>query len=107
MTDWNQIRKMEALIRPGLRVKTRDALGSTAGYFISETTLQRRRSGVTGQVYGYVAGHGGDVWWVVHDGTPQIERDGVLTWDANGVAPYGLDEIDVEHQPPFEEEPSP
>lgn len=51
----------------GLRVKiTKDE--DTGGLFINPKYLDNRSVGKTGKVLGYVPGHGGDVWWVEHDG---------------------------------------
>ena len=65
------MRTVEEVIRPGLPVKVGPLL-STAGMIISERALSRRETGVTGKVHGYVAGHGGDVWWVVHEGARRV-----------------------------------
>ncbi len=56
-------------ITRGLRVKVH-TLGSTAGMLIAEKNLVVRREGAIGTIEGYVAGHGGDVWWVRHEDPP-------------------------------------
>lgn len=53
-------------VEPGLRVVTGN-LETTKGMLIVPAALKRRRSGAHGVVGPYVAGHGGDVWWVQHD----------------------------------------
>jgi hypothetical protein len=58
-------------VKTGLRVKTTE-LDRTAGMMINPRHLNCRRCGVTGTVEGYVPGHGGDVWWVRHDGSGEI-----------------------------------
>jgi hypothetical protein len=52
--------------KTGMRVRT-TRLGSTIGMLIKEKHLRVRRSGITGAIQGWVPGHGGDVWWVLHD----------------------------------------
>ena len=53
-------------VKAGLRVRI-VKLGKTTGMCIHPKHLDCRKAGVTGTVKGYVPGHGGDVWWVVHD----------------------------------------
>lgn len=54
----------------GVKVKTNEVLGSTAGMLIASRYIQARTPNEEGEIVGYVAGHGGDVWWVKHtDGT--------------------------------------
>jgi len=54
-------------VRTGLRIRV-TSLGPTTGMLITAKYLEARQEGVTGIVGTYVAGHGGDVWWVQHDG---------------------------------------
>jgi len=64
-------------------------LDSTAGMLIKEKYLNNRRANVEGILWGYVAGHGGDVWWVVHqfdDKSAPIEAT---------VGVYGIREFDA------------
>ena len=58
-------------VKPGLRVRTLE-LHNTTGMLIAAKCLNCRRGGVTGTVNHYVPGHGGDVWFVVHDGTNEV-----------------------------------
>jgi hypothetical protein len=51
----------------GMRVKVVE-LGSTIGMLINEKHLSVRKAGTTGTITRWVPGHGGDVWWVKHDG---------------------------------------
>jgi hypothetical protein len=53
-------------VKDGLRVKI-TKLGETRGMLINPRHLDVRAEGKKGVVSGYVAGHGGDVWWVRHD----------------------------------------
>ena len=54
-------------IREQMRVRTVKVLGGTIGMLIKEPHLDARKPNTEGIVLGYVAGHGGDVWWVKHD----------------------------------------
>ncbi len=64
-------------VKPGLKVRI-VALNSTRGFAIRQEYINNRRLGALGIIKGFVGGHGGDVWWVEHDGT---------------VAPYCFDEF--------------
>jgi hypothetical protein len=62
-------------IKPGLTlIRTDAALHGTGGFMISEEFIKNRKADTEGILWGYVPGHGGDVWWVVHQ------------FDANGEA---------------------
>ena len=43
-------------------------LGSTDGFLIHANNMANRKVGAVGTVTSYVPGHGGDVWFVEHDG---------------------------------------
>lgn len=58
-------------VKPSLRVRT-TKLGKTTGMLIKEKHLEVRKAGVTGTVLSYVPGHGGDVWFVKHDGCEDV-----------------------------------
>ena len=58
-------------IKQGLRVRT-TALESTEGMMIAPIHLSCRADGITGTVRTYVPGHGGDVWFVAHDGSGEV-----------------------------------
>ena len=56
-------------IKPGLRVKVAK-LHKTTGLLVAQHYLDDRRLGAIGVVGNWIAGHGGDAWWVRHeDGT--------------------------------------
>ena len=59
-------------IQPGLRVKTTRLDRDTRGMFIVYKNMVVRREGVVGTVKSYAAGHGGDVWFVAHDGSDDV-----------------------------------
>ena len=52
-------------VKVGMKVVTGN-LSSTDGMLVKETQLLARKEGLFGEVLGFVAGHGGDVWWVKH-----------------------------------------
>lgn len=54
-------------IELGMKVRTVAVLGATTGMLIGEEYLAARRPDCEGQLLNYVAGHGGDVWWVRHE----------------------------------------
>jgi len=58
-------------IKPGLRVSI-TRLETTTGILVKPNHLEVRRVGAVGAVMSYVPGHGGDVWWVQHDGTDEV-----------------------------------
>lgn len=77
-------------VKIGLRVRVA-TLGSTTGMLIKPKHLTVRQEGKVGTVLGWVSGHGGDVWWVKHDGSDDIGA-------------YGFPEMEpLEDQTPYEE----
>lgn len=58
-------------VKIGMKVVT-TKLGETTGMLIKPRHLDCRSSGITGTVQSYVPGHGGDVWFVQHDGSEDI-----------------------------------
>ena len=80
--EWVEIFKLDNEYLPGL--------------FVSPERKARRRVGARGLVYGYVAGHGGDVWWVCHDGKTEKQTNpltGETTEKYVDVAPYFTTEM--------------
>lgn len=65
-------------IREDQKVQTTE-LGPTTGMLIGGGLLQNRVKGVTGVILGPVPGHGGDVWWVRHDGGAAVVAPYVYT----------------------------
>lgn len=65
----------------GTKVQIDPTLGSTGGMLIKQQYLDARKPGIAGTIKGWVAGHGGDVYWVEHE-------DG-------SVAAYGWSEFEV------------
>ena len=63
----------EVDLQPGKTlIRTDEFLGGTGGVFVSEKFLKNRVADTEGVLWGYVPGHGGDFWWVVH----QFDADG-------------------------------
>lgn len=58
-------------IKLGLRVRITE-IEDTNGMMIEQRHLECRDAGVTGTVLCYVPGHGGDVWFVHHDGNDEV-----------------------------------
>ena len=71
---------MEDGVKPGLKVKTNAKLGTTEGWSVERRHMRARRRNALGVVENYVPGHGGDVWFVKHEG--------------GAVAVYGTDEFE-------------
>jgi hypothetical protein len=53
-------------VKAGMFVKTVERLGGTSGMLIHPKHLSARRPNGIGVVWGWVPGHGGDVWLVRH-----------------------------------------
>ncbi len=58
-------------VKAELKVRT-TKLEDTQGMLIAQRHLSVRKEGITGTVLSYVPGHGGDVWFVKHDGTGEV-----------------------------------
>ncbi len=58
-------------VKSGLRVKTTE-LGKTTGMMIAAEHLTVRATGVVGVVKNWVPGHGGDVWFMEHEGSNDV-----------------------------------
>lgn len=58
-------------VKPGLKVKT-IKLGDTVGMIIAPKHLSVRREGVMGTVKAHIPNHGGEVWFVKHEGSDEI-----------------------------------
>lgn len=59
-------------IETGMKVKTVTKLENTRGMLLNPRHLECRKAGITGTVKGCVPGHGGDVWWVAHEGCDDV-----------------------------------
>jgi hypothetical protein len=74
---------MERTPKPQERLRVASKLEPTTGMIVPQTRLQKRRPDAVGTEHGYVGGHGGDVWWLRHDGD-----------DPDDIAPYSLTELE-------------
>lgn len=70
------------ILSNGTRVRTNDVLESGRGIFVRYACMVERVPGEEGIIVGVVPGHGGDVYWVHHEG-------------ANNDAPYCFTEFEV------------
>lgn len=77
------MRQPETILPHGTKVRTHDVLGPTTGMIISPASLAMRKPGAVGTIHGIVGGHGGDVYWVQHDG------------DMSPAAPYCFYEFEL------------
>ena len=76
------MREPKYILRNGIQIVTHAHLGSTSGMMIKQNYLDARKPNQRGEIAGWVAGHGGDVYWVKHEET-------------NDVAAYGWPEFEV------------
>lgn len=63
--------RMEApakVLNSGTKVRTHEKLDPVVGMMVADKHIMARRTGADGEIIGYVPGHGGDVYWVQHDG---------------------------------------
>jgi hypothetical protein len=60
------------LLDPGTKVITHAELGTTFGMSVPQRNIEARRPSMAGTIHGYVPGHGGDVYWVRHDGVEAV-----------------------------------
>lgn len=76
------MKQPETILPHGTKVRTHDVLGPTAGMMVGPVNMSMRRPAAMGTVHGIVGGHGGDVYWIRHEG------------DAPA-APYCFDEFEL------------
>lgn len=79
--------------QPGMKVRINCQPDNTPGFFIVKDLLANRKAETTGVLYDYVPGHGGDVWYVIHEETPVVKVNGVDEWERSGIAPYSVSEM--------------
>lgn len=56
------------VLKTGTKIRTNTALESTSGMRVHPGHLAARRPDLPGIIRGVVPGHGGDVYWVRHEG---------------------------------------
>lgn len=64
------MKEPDFILEAGTKIRTSSPLGSSAGMLIKQMYLDARKPGVEGTIRNWVAGHGGDVYWVEHDAKP-------------------------------------
>lgn len=80
----------ERILENGTRVRTDKVLSSPAGILVKAKYLSERKPDTVGTIRGWVPGHGGDIYWVQHEGCKEHE----------GIAAYGWMEFELELEPP-------
>jgi hypothetical protein len=75
------MKEPEYILNPGTRVLTHGHLDSIGGMLIASRHLEMRRPSVIGVVTGIVAGHGGDVYFVMHLGDPCSAAYGFMEFE--------------------------
>ena len=73
----------ERVLPTGTKVRTHETLEGTKGMIIGPGNLSARRADAKGTIRGTVPGHGGDVYWVEHEGSALL-------------APYCFTEFDLD-----------
>lgn len=71
----------EYVLASGVKICTHEALHPTTGMLIKREYLDRRRPGATGTIKGYVAGHGGDIYWVEHEDDKSVSAYGWMEFE--------------------------
>jgi len=57
----------EYILDNGTKVHTSKVLSSTSGITVKQHHLDARKPDTPGIIRGWVAGHGGDIYWVQHE----------------------------------------
>jgi hypothetical protein len=74
------------ILASGTRVVTHAELEPTTGMNVPQPNIGARRRSTTGKILAAVVGHGGDVYWIWHEG-------------AELMAPYCFTEFELEEGP--------
>lgn len=64
------MKQPEYILEIGTKIRTHAKLGDTAGMNVGSRNMAQRKADTTGLILDVVPGHGGDVYWVLHDGEP-------------------------------------
>jgi len=75
------------ILESGTKIVTHTNLCGTGGMLVKDQYLKARRPDAHGTIRNWVAGHGGDVYWVEHD-------------DDKTIAVYGWMEFELVPTPP-------
>jgi hypothetical protein len=62
------MREPRFILTNGTKILTHAKLDPITGFSISSKHIDLRKPETSGEIYGVVAGHGGDVYWVRHEG---------------------------------------
>lgn len=62
----------EYILKSGTQVVTHETLDSTQGFIVKPRHLECRKGNQRGMIAGVVGGHGGDVYWVQHEGSEDV-----------------------------------
>jgi hypothetical protein len=62
------MREPKFILANGTKIVTNAKLDPTTGFLIAPKHLALRKPATSGEIYGVVGGHGGDVYWVRHEG---------------------------------------
>jgi hypothetical protein len=83
-------------IQPKMKVRTSPGLNSPKGMIVDQKFLDQRKANQIAYVYGVIPGHGGDVWWLLHEGCPLIEGENKTpAYDKKFIAPYSWMEFEL------------
>ena len=66
------VQQPEYILKNGTKVVTHSRLDDTGGLLIKPKHLEVRKPNQKGTIAGVVGGHGGDVYWVQHDGNEEV-----------------------------------
>lgn len=66
------MREPEYILESGTKIVTHAALDTTQGMLINPKHLTCRKGNQKGTIQGWVPGHGGDVYWVQHEGSNEV-----------------------------------
>lgn len=69
------------ILGDGTKIVTDKVLGSTSGILVKPQYLNARRANAVGTVKSWVAGHGGDIYWVEHDDDKTIAVYGWMEFE--------------------------
>jgi len=61
------------LLENETKVRTHKVLNSVNGIIVSMHHIEARKADRVGTIKGVVSGHGGDIYWVHHEGDPMLD----------------------------------
>lgn len=69
------------VLAEGIKICTHKTLYPITGMLIKQEYLDRRRPSTSGTIKGFVAGHGGDIYWVEHENDKSISVYGWMEFE--------------------------